>query len=230
MTAFDYLKKDRSLTDESIAAFNLGYCDPNGTIYIGANYKGTELQLDYKFKNTALFPIFNLYNEVIGVSGRNLSYNNNKDLKYVNTVYPKTEHMYGLNIAWPHALKSRRVYVVEGNVDTIMMHQYGFKNVVGMLGSSLRVTQLCLLSRFADEVYMVPDGDTAGEKLIERLWNPQKLNKSLLHKYPNLDMKIFHVKLPTYYDPDKFLREKGAEEFKKLEVVELNGVKSLFSL
>jgi DNA primase len=233
LRGFEYFKNERQLNDDSINAFNLGYCDDDGSIYIGSSYTGKPIDFGkhvVQFKNTALFPIFDMYGDLIGVSGRNLNYQNKDDLKYVNTIYNKTEHLYGLNLAWKYAVSENRLYVVEGNVDTVMMYQHGFRNTVGMLGSTLRVPQLCLMARFVDEVYLVPDGDTSGNKLIERLWNPYKLNKSLLNKYQNLDTKFFHVKLPTYYDPDKFLREKGAEEFKKLEVVELNSAKSLFSL
>lgn len=218
MNAFEYLRKERQLTDETIRTFHLGYCDQGLNIYGDTEFPGKNLELDYKFEGTVLFPIFNLYNDLIGVSARKLNYNSKVDLKYVNTVYPKTEHLYGLNITWPYCLKERKVYVVEGNVDTLMMYQHGIKNVVGMLGSTIRATQLCLLGRFVDEIIFVPDGDTAGEKLIEKLL---KKGKGLIDKYYNLEVGFSYVKLPPYFDPDKFLREKGQEQFFKLDVVKL---------
>lgn len=221
LPAFEYLQKERQLTEETIRKFHLGYCDDKGNIYADTDFPSKDLELDYKFHGTALFPVCNLYDELIGVSARKLNYKTNVDLKYVNTVYQKTDHVYGLNVTLNECAKANKVYVVEGNVDTLMMYQSGIKNVVGMLGSTLSLTQLTILSRFVDEILMVPDGDTAGDKLIERIvGKPGK--KGLLAKYNTLNLSFSQVQLPRFFDPDKFLRERGRDEFLKLDIVKLN--------
>jgi DNA primase len=205
-----YLKENRHLTDETIQTFQLGYCDANSTIYEWSNFSQTGLTLsDPRFKNTALFPIFDLYGDLIAVSGRALSAD--VQPKYINTVYPKTNHLFGLNITWPECLKTKTVYVVEGNVDTMMMYQAGIKNVVGMLGSNLTAKQLCLLSRFAEKIVLVPDGDNAGEKFLE------KIKAVIPKKYNNFDVKFSMIQLPKGYDPDKFLFENGKDALLNLE-------------
>lgn len=221
LLGFHYLQVERQLDNETIRKFHLGYCDKDRNIYADMDAPYKSLELDYKFQNSALFPIFNLYGDLIGVSARKLDYKSNLDLKYVNTVYPKTDHVYGLSLTLPDCVKANRAYVVEGNIDTAMMYQHGFRNVVGMLGSNLSITQLTILSRFVDEIYLVPDGDTAGEKLIERLMGDGR-KKGLVNKFPQLTTQFYQVKLPAYFDPDKFLREKGHDEFQKLEVIKLN--------
>lgn len=216
LSGFDYLKNQRHLKSGTIRDFHLAYCDPAGFVYADTKFPAKSLDLDPRFNNSILFPICNLYNEVIGVSARKLDYDSKKDLKYVNTVYPKTEHLYGLNVTYKRCFEKRQAYVVEGNVDTLMMYQAGLDNVVGMLGSNIAITQLCLLSRFVDEIIFVPDGDEAGQKMLGKL---EDLRKSILSRFKNLELSFGAVRLPEGYDPDKFLQTHTKDDFLKLEVV-----------
>lgn len=216
LPGFEYLKNQRHLNSDTLRKFHLAYCDQQGFIYADTEFPSKDLNLDPRFNNSVLFPICNLYNELIGVSARKLDYDTKKDLKYVNTVYPKTEHLYGLNVTYERCFEKRQAYVVEGNVDTLMMYQAGLQNVVGMLGSNIAITQLSLLSRFVDEVIFVPDGDEAGQKMLVKLDN---LKKSILGKYKNLELSFGAVRLPNGFDPDKFLQQNTKEDFLKLEVV-----------
>ena len=145
LPGFDYLKGERHLTDETIRKFHLGYCDARGNIYSDTDFPVKDLELDYKFYNTAFFPIFDLYGSMIGVSARNLLYKTKADNKYVNTVYSKSSHLYGLNETYKDCFAANSAYIVEGNVDTMTLYQHGITNVVGMLGSALSITQLTLL-------------------------------------------------------------------------------------
>ncbi len=227
LSGFDYLLKTRGLTKEVIRTFHLGYCDNDNNIYVDTQFPSTTLTLDYKFKESVIFPINNVYGDMIGVSARKLNHKTNQDLKYVNTVYPKTDHLYGLNVTWKDCVKERKAYVVEGNVDTLIMYQFGIKNVVGMLGSSLKIKQVTLLSRYVDEIILVPDGDTSGNNLIKKLVDGSLRGKpkehlALLKKYHNLDIKFTHLQLPEGYDPDKFLFEKGKEALLNLPKISLN--------
>jgi DNA primase len=216
LPGFDYLKNRRKLSSDTIRDFHLAYCDKDGFIYADSKFPAPSLTIDYRFNHSVLFPISNVYNDLIGISARKLDYDTKKDLKYVNTVYPKTDHLYGLNVTYTYCFAARRVYIVEGNVDTLMMYQAGIKNVVGMLGSNISITQLSILSRFVDEITFVPDGDEAGQKMLSKL---SDLRKSILNKYKNLDLSFSAVRLPNGYDPDKFLKEHTKEDFLKLEVV-----------
>ncbi|MGI0058964.1 MAG: toprim domain-containing protein, partial [Nitrosotalea sp.] len=162
---------------------------------------------DPRFHNTAIFPIFDLYNRVVGVSARTLIQG---PLKYVNTIYPKTQHLYGLSVTWQECLKQNKVYIVEGNVDVLRLYQSGIRNVVGMLGSMLKEYQLILLSRFVENVVVVPDGDEAGRKNLEKINNNQIFKEKL-------DLNVSTVSLPANYDPDTFLLSHSAEDFYQLE-------------
>ena len=214
----DYLTTHRYLTPDVMEKFRLCYCDEFGQV----NSKAVHSYIDFKmpsleprFRDSVLFPIFNLYNKVIGVSARSLNPNN--DIKYINTVYDKIKHLYGLNVTWRDCLKKRKVYIVEGNIDVIRMYQKGIKNVVGMLGSTLSLTQLIVLSRFVDEVVFVPDGDKAGTKFLERIVFGKLGKKSLIEKNPNLNLTFLIIKLPEGSDPDTYLLDNKTEDLFKLE-------------
>ena len=204
--ATDYLKKERRLDDKTIQQFMLGYCDPQGTIYVNSDFPQTHLELKPHFRDAVLFPIFNLYGDLVGISARPFK----KDsLKYVNTVYAKTEHLYALSVTWKDCLQARKVYIVEGNIDVATMWQKGIKNVVGMLGVILSEKQLCLLSRFVDEIVLVPDSDTGGEKFLQRMKRDLKNTA--------FDLKIKIIDLPKGLDLDTFLKDHTIEEFMALE-------------
>lgn len=233
LPGFEYLLNKRKLTKEAIKAFHLGYCDEKGYIYVDTKFPDQKLKLDWKFKNSVIFPICDVYNNLIGISARKLDFKTNKDLKYVNTVYPKTDHLYGFNTTWPECFKTRVAYVVEGNMDTIVMYQHGIRNVVGMLGSALKIKQVCLLSRYVDQIIIIPDGDTAGGNLVNRLTGQEialvsgkkvalSEKRALIKKYHNLDIDFSYIKLPKDYDPDKYLSEFGRDSFMRLPRISLN--------
>lgn len=192
--------KQRGLTDQTIKTFNLGYCDTAGYVTVPE----VSSFIDRRFYHSALFPIYNLYGEPISVSARPLSVGS--PFKYVHTTYAKAHHIYGLNITWPHILKTRKAYVVEGNFDLLTLYQYGITNTVAMLGSQFSTTQLCLLTRFCDEIVIAADGDEPGIKCASKI---MKLCQSR-------GIKSSVLKLPPGTDPDNLVKNNGAEAFFKL--------------
>jgi DNA primase len=206
-----YLINERHLTEETVKTFHLAYKSLEGHLYCDSDFPAGTLDLDPRFNGRVWFPIFDMYNNLIGISARILI-QRATDPKYINTVYPKANHLFGLNVSWKECLRTKTAYVVEGNVDMIRLYQAGIKNVVGMLGSNLTETQLCLLSRFVKKVVLVPDGDTAGEKFLD------KFTKAIdRKKFSNFDLTFTQVHLPIGYDPDKFVFEKGKAGFEELE-------------
>jgi DNA primase len=195
----DYFKQ-RGLTDGTIKTFSLGYCDTSGYVTIPE----VSSFIDRRFHHSALFPICNLYNVPVSVSARPLS--TGSPFKYVHTNYDKAHHMYGLNITWPDILKARKAFIVEGNFDLLTLHQHGITNAVAMLGSQFSPTQLCLLTRFCDEIVIATDGDEPGRKCaakITKLCQSRGIKSSIL-------------KLPSGTDPDNFVKTYGPEAFLKL--------------
>ena len=212
--AFKYLIEQRRLTEETIRKFNLGYVSQVGDIYVGAEFTDAIPQLDKRFYNSSLFPIFDLYGKCIAVSVRPLG---PTKTKYINTEYEKKEHLYGLSVTWSACLQAQEVYVVEGNISLLQMYQAGITNCVAMLGSRLSPAQVCLLNRFVKKIIMVPDSDKAGRKLIEKMQDeiiPTKLYDS--------DVKFTYIELPDGNDPDDYLKSHTKDDFLSLAEMELN--------
>jgi DNA primase len=115
--------------------------------------------------------------------------------------------------------ETRRALLVEGYVDCLMAHQYGFGEAVAVLGTALTPQQLGLLRRYADEAILFFDADRAGqeaarraEDLLERSADPQWW--ALTRRPDTLSRRGLRLRvatLPSGHDPDTFLRAAGAE-------------------
>ncbi|MEF3275286.1 MAG: DNA primase [Chloroflexus sp.] len=180
----DYIAR-RGINQESIDAFQLGYSlDDWGHLFsylhekkgysvddiiaAGLAIPGERGPYD-RFRNRIIFPIRNVRGEIIGFGGRALG---DAQPKYLNTpetpLFKKSDVLYGLDLARDAIRTSNRAIVVEGYVDVITAHQYGFRNVVAPLGTALSKTHINQLKRLTDTVYLALDADAAGQKATLR--------------------------------------------------------------
>ena len=120
--------------------------------------------------------------------------------------YRKSQVLYGLYEGLETIRRSRELIFVEGYLDVIRMHQYGFARAVATCGTALTPEHLQLIRRHADSVVLLFDGDAAGQKAALK-------NCQLFLPVP-LDTYI--LTLPENEDPDSFLQNKGEEAFSKL--------------
>ena len=160
-----------------------------------------------RFRGRLMFPIIDVRGNIIGFGGRIID--NNKDTaKYLNSpetlIFNKRKNLFGLNLA----KKTKHPYfiLVEGNIDVVALHQYGFDNAVASLGTSLTDEQAALLSRYTEQVVLIYDGDTAGQRATQRAI-------PILEK-AGIDVKV--LQLRDAKDPDEFLKKFGADRFKLL--------------
>ena len=214
LEGFQYLCSVRKLNEETIRTFGIGYCDPQGELYFPADYTGTLPKLDNRFYNSVVWPIIDLFGVTVGASARPLVSKPNMP-KYLNTIYEKADHLYGLNISFREALKEQKLYIVEGNVDVLQTWQAGVKNVAGMLGSNFSFNQLCLATRFVKNLVFVPDPDKAGRGLLGRM------QEAIDKKFYDSDLSFSYIELPECLDPDKYFLKYTKEDFKALPEKEL---------
>jgi DNA primase len=162
-----------------------------------------------KFKGRAIFPIFSPNGRIIGFGGRIIETNENT-AKYLNSpespIYSKRKVLYGLFQSKDEIRKLERAILVEGYMDLISLFQSGVKNVVASSGTALTEEQVILLSRYAKNVVVLFDADTAGRKASLR-------SIEILVK-KDFDVKI--AELPEKEDPDSFVQKFGKEEFLNL--------------
>lgn len=158
-----------------------------------------------RFRGRLMFPIFDVRGNVIGFGGRVLD---NSLPKYMNSpetpVYSKGKHLYALNFAKNSG--SKKLIVVEGYMDVISLHQSGINNAVASLGTALTESQGRMLKKYADEIIISYDADTAGQAATQRG----------LDILSNIGCNVKVLTVPDGKDPDEYIRNNGSEGFKKL--------------
>ena len=168
-----------------------------------------------RFRDRLMFPIIDVRGNVIGFGGRALK--NDKDTaKYLNSpetiIFNKRKNLFGLNLA--KKTKENSLILVEGNIDVVALHQYGFDNAVASLGTSLTDEQAALMTRYAEQVVLLYDSDQAGQNATARAI-------PILEK-AGLRVKVLHVH--DAKDPDEFLKKFGADKLKLLLAESANRV------
>ncbi len=160
-----------------------------------------------RFRDRLMFPIIDVRGNVIGFGGRIIK-NDPDAAKYLNSpetmIFNKRKNLFGLNLA----KKSKQNYLilVEGNIDVVALHQYGFDNAVASLGTSLTDEQATLMTRYAEQIVLIYDGDKAGQNATQRAI-------PILEK-AGLQVKVLQIR--DAKDPDEFLKKFGADKFRLL--------------
>ncbi len=164
-----------------------------------------------RFRGRLIFPIRDVQDRVVAFGGRLLPNTTLKSpAKYVNSpetpIFTKSKMVYGLDLARNAIRKTRKVVVVEGYTDCVMAAQFGFENVVAVLGTALGAEHVRMLKRFADKMILLLDGDEAG----------QKRTREVLRFFVEQGVDMDVLTLPNGADPCEFLLENGAEPFEEL--------------
>jgi DNA primase len=163
-----------------------------------------------RFRERVIFPITNPKGNVIGFGGRVFHEATEGQPKYLNSpetpIFRKGNFLFGLSHAKEAIRHQNRAIIVEGYLDVIQAHQAGFRNTVASLGTALTKEQAKMIKRFAGEVVLAYDADTAGQHATIR-------GMEIL-KEAGLIVKV--LSMPPGEDPDSFIKGKGATEFNKL--------------
>lgn len=122
-----------------------------------------------RFRNRLIFPIRNASGRLVGFGGRTLG---DDPAKYLNTAETERFHkgslLYGLDRAKRAIRDRRRAFLVEGYIDVLAAVACGLDGTVAGMGTALTPEQARLLARFAEEVVLGFDGDSAGETACRR--------------------------------------------------------------
>ncbi len=158
-----------------------------------------------RFRGRVMFPIFDVRGNVIAFGGRVMD---GSQPKYMNSpetmVYNKRNHLYALNFAKNSSEK--RLIVVEGYMDVISLHQSGIINTVASLGTALTDSQGKLLKKYAEEVVISYDADSAGQAATDRG----------LDLLDDMGCNVKVLTVPDGKDPDEYVRKNGPDGFRRL--------------
>ena len=171
------------------------------------------------FRNRLIVPIHDRQGRVIGFGGRVLD---SSLPKYLNTaetpLFHKSHVVYGLDRAYGAIRQADSVVVVEGYMDVIAAHQFGFENVVACLGTALTEEQLRQLHRYTDNFILALDSDTAGQQAtlrglnqarqaLKRKAKPVLTATGRMHVEHRLSANLRITTLPEGRDPDDIIRQ-----------------------
>ncbi|WP_265042165.1 DNA primase [Wolbachia endosymbiont (group B) of Melanostoma mellinum] len=168
-----YLRQ-RKISLKIIDKFKIGYAPSSGLKeYLNSSGIKDDILIDVGlinknsrdyFYDRLIFPIHNITGKVIGFGGRAL--NSEQQPKYLNSpesqLFKKRENLYGLNFALSEIRKKQHLFVVEGYMDVIALHQAGISNTVAPLGTAISAEQIKNLWKLAKEISICMDGDSPG--------------------------------------------------------------------
>ncbi|OVZ60188.1 DNA primase [Pigmentiphaga sp. NML030171] len=162
-----------------------------------------------RFRERVTFPIRNARGHLIGFGGRIIGKGEPKYLNSPETpIFSKGSELYGLWEARQAIRKEGMVVVVEGYMDVVALAQLGIECAVATLGTATTPVHVQKLLRASDSVIFSFDGDKAGRKAA---WRALEACLPLLRD----DISIRFLFLPDEHDPDSYVREFGAERFRK---------------
>ena len=230
----------RGLTAQTIAAFQLGYAPADwhalentlktrgftraDLIDAGLLVQRDDGNVFDRFRNRLMIPIHDGQGQPIGFGARALQ--DGDDPKYLNSpqtaLFDKGRTLYALHAA-RNAIRDQKVAViVEGYMDALAAHQWGFANVVASLGTALTETQFRTLQKLAPKIVLALDPDTAGinamlrgldvaRETLDRESIPVFNPRGLIGHAGKLNIDLRILTLPDQLDPDELMQKDAAQ-------------------
>jgi DNA primase len=234
--ALAYLREQRGLSETTLESFGLGYAperwdglfshlhqveglapellEAAGLVVPRKGSSATDSRGYYdRFRHRVMVPITDRQGRIIGFGGRSLD---GAEPKYLNSpeteVFEKGKHLFGLDKAVNAIRKDDRAVVVEGYFDVIALHAAGITNAVAALGTALSSQQITQLCRCCDGKRLILNFDTdrAGVRAAQRAIGEVEQ----LALQGQLELRV--LQLPAGKDPDEFLKEHGAGDYRAL--------------
>ena len=207
--AKEYLRS-RGITKETAIAHNIGYCKRNDPIpppkVQKFNDEGKPINENWLLKGKVIVPIYSEFNEPVGLSCRGI----NPDDTWWNTNFDKNNHIFLLNKARRAMFESGKCYIGEGQIDGLIAHQFGIKNFVSLMSTTVTVRRLAYMARYCSAFCLVLDTDKNNVG--------QNACKKAVYQMSQIGItQIYEISLPEGKDPDEFLLQNGVEQFMALE-------------
>lgn len=240
--ALEYLEK-RGVGEVAIGKFFLGLA-PNSNFELkehlrekgytndemykaGLLYEKNGDFLD-RFKNRIIIPITDVNSNTIAFGARAIMEGQNP--KYLNSpdssIYNKSNVLFGLNRAKDYIKQEDSVIIMEGYFDVISAHVAGVQNAVASCGTALTPQHIKLIARYSPsrKIYLAFDSDSAGQKatkagaeVIKNIFSSLGDIKQYDSSYSDNSDSVCEIRVVSQVggkDPDEFIREFGAQEYK----------------
>jgi len=207
----------RDIKGEQLKAFRLGYALDSWDNLL-SHFKSDQERLQNlgligksektgnyfdMFRHRLIFPIQNVKGQVVGFTSRIIKETDTP--KYLNSPespwFNKSQLLYGWTQAQQTIKNKKQAIVVEGNMDVIRLHEFGFTESVAAMGTALTFDHLRFLKRYVDQVYFCFDNDNAGRQTTLKA----------LHLALTLEFNAKVIILSNAKDPDEFLVKNGMQ-------------------
>ena len=162
-----------------------------------------------RFRGRLMFPILDVDGHVVAFGGRVMD-SSADAAKYLNSpetdLFDKSRQLYGIHIA--RKVRNKQLIMVEGYMDVISLHQAGYPQAVGVLGTALTAYHTRLIKRInCDAVVLLFDRDRAGMEAVHRAI-PILLDAGI-------KVKCLQV-TGDAKDPDEYIQKYGSAHFGQL--------------
>ena len=216
----EYLAQ-RGLDEETVRTFGIGFAPgawdglyraarakkfSDGmllTLGLAMRKEGSGRTFD-RFRRRIMIPIRDAAGRVIGFSGRIWG---EGSPKYMNSpespLFNKSKSLYGIDVSKRHIADSGSAIVVEGYFDYYALYKAGIRNVVASQGTAFTSDHARIIKRYAGQVIMSFDADSAGETASLRG----------LDAFIEAGLLVRVLALPSGHDPDSFVRKRGGDAF-----------------
>ena len=221
--AREYLK-ERGLSPATVSSFQLGFAparwdglksaltrkglSESQLLAAGVLAKKEETGRTFdRFRGRLMFPIHSLSGTCVGFGGRIIGPGEPKYLNSPETpLFHKGEILYGLDRTSEAIRRGDRAILVEGYMDFLTLHQAGIENLAATLGTGFTASHARLLARATRRVVVNFDPDSAGQAATRRS----------LDVLLESGFEVRVLRLPGGKDPDRFVREVGAQRYREL--------------
>jgi DNA primase len=125
--------------------------------------------------------------------------------KYINSpqtrVFDKSGSLYGIHLAKSAIREKNLAVMVEGYMDVIIAHQFGYNNVIAPMGVAITERQISQIKKLTRNIALALDPDTAGEVAAMRCVGYEN----------SLDAEVKVITLPGGKDPDEVIMHDTSE-------------------
>lgn len=226
--------EQRGLSGTVLAKFGLGYAidgwdallryftvrsiDPEMAVEAGLLQRRDGGGHYDRFRGRLMFPIRDREGRVVGFGARMVGQGEPKYLNSPQTpVFDKSSILYGLDLAKEDIRRLDQVVIVEGYMDVIAAHQFGYTNVVAAMGTAITDSQIGQLKRWSKKIVLALDADAAGHMATVRGLDamqgaldsdqvPVPDANGVIRFERKLNAHIAIVQLPEGQDPDDLIR------------------------
>ena len=181
------------------------------------------------FRGRVMFSIRDSRSRPIAFGGRVLpQLADERSAKYINSpetpLFSKSRELYGLDVARENFKADGGAIVMEGYTDVLMAHQHGIDNCVAVLGTALGERHLQLLRRYTDSITLVLDGDAAGRRRTNEIFD------ALLALFEKNQIDLRILTLPEGVDPCDFIATHGSDPFRALLATAVDALEHKFKV